>query len=1103
MAVLVVSSWVYGDSHILIIGTEYDSTGRDSEKPTLPPFSSKKMGQELKHILEGASLGKIRVQVEDRYDVHKTGVGDCESHCYSLAQWFHYPYPADVEVTHRWPNLRGENGVKWDYVIVIGDRGTMTFAPGMYAYGVSAIAQEVAKGSGELVLLSSWPSKESKVSLDHYQELVGRVAQSGGYQVAPVGHVWSEALNKDRDLQPKTVHDMAYLVAATLYSKLWGQSAETSTYKYNQSLAAIAHSVVEGDKKLKAYQRKPSSPTPFLLRGDTRRMIHYSEKGTSTEEGFKKTVKLAMKRARVNYDDANSDKYTDEIPVDDDKGWSEKIPSPLAWNHGRSHGHKKYVVNPIYWDLSFGYVYHWNSWGHPVPKQNDHHVALIDNHDLRLSQSMYDFAPQGARALPVRTLWAQLHKAYPDLLPQRDGWGPHLGYEVDHAVGTFMYTLFSGRCPLEPEPEEMTHFWHAQKIGYETAWKMGQRQVRAPGFQVLPSASDALTLRPNATETMQVRFYMKPQSPVSVKVSIPSSVALLSPQSLTFTPENYNIPQEVNLTVIPGEKSLEAFSVAFLTKSQDMVYDGLSDSWTYTVERSEVSKLSRDRQDFNETTFVGYSKTILLGDRDAQSENTVISKPSHGSVIWADESVIYTPHDGFIGVDVFGYATTTGKSQAFGYITVEVKEGIPEGWVSIFTDRKVTDEMDRIPITFTFQRTGDVSRELSVSFGNTGQAHLGKDYTLSAKSPMTFRTGKSSMSLILTPIDDTEFGERSESVRLMIVPGSNYVVGKGMGEIIIHDNDNRPPEAEAGVDRKLILAEENLWSPTKLKPAAWYDAKDKSSISLNGDQVVEWADKSGHHHHASQSHDKKRPLYIAHDERAGGQPSMLTAKSIEKGGFELPKFSVKRWYMVTGYGKGEEAVFDVRSALLSGVVRHHEIIGRKKHASFGSEEETIRVNGVDILASKVLPMPLSVCQFDLDATQKWLVGYGLSKSRNSWDGPLCELIATDGSESEEMRAVIEGYLAHKWETAERLPEEHPFRSFPPRVIDLYGKVNDADGDRLSTLWTLKKGPGKVVFSDPNHAETTVVVFAKGEYIFDLKVDDVNLQQVDELRLSVE
>jgi dihydroorotase-like cyclic amidohydrolase len=78
-------------------------------------------------------------------------------------------------------------------VIVIGDPYTMEVFPGVYAQGVATIAEEVAKGGAETVLLMPWPGNASTSTVAHYKEVVYRAGRSGPYKVAPAGLAWQAA----------------------------------------------------------------------------------------------------------------------------------------------------------------------------------------------------------------------------------------------------------------------------------------------------------------------------------------------------------------------------------------------------------------------------------------------------------------------------------------------------------------------------------------------------------------------------------------------------------------------------------------------------------------------------------------------------------------------------------------------------------------------------------------------------------------------------------------------------------------------------------------------------------------------------------------------
>lgn len=59
------------------------------------------------------------------------------------------------------------------------------------------------------------------------------------------------------------------------------------------------------------------------------------------------------------------------------------------------------------------------------------------------------------------------------------------------------------------------------------------------------------------------------------------------------------------------------------------------------------------------------------------------------------------------------------------------------------------------------------------------------------------------------------------------------------------------------------------------------------------------------------------------------------------------------------------------------------------------------------------------------------IGLGQRYSNLSyWDGDICEVILIPTSSSSD-RQKAEGYLAHKWGTADDLPSDHPYKSAPP------------------------------------------------------------------------
>ncbi|MEM6770279.1 MAG: T9SS type A sorting domain-containing protein, partial [Bacteroidota bacterium] len=79
-----------------------------------------------------------------------------------------------------------------------------------------------------------------------------------------------------------------------------------------------------------------------------------------------------------------------------------------------------------------------------------------------------------ARAIPIRTLFAQMREAIPGQSAYRDSW--HMHRDLDKAIGGYMYTLLTGDCAVGEEPADPNssawRTWMSHKIGYETAWTM-------------------------------------------------------------------------------------------------------------------------------------------------------------------------------------------------------------------------------------------------------------------------------------------------------------------------------------------------------------------------------------------------------------------------------------------------------------------------------------------------------------------------------------------------------------------------------------------------------------------------------------------------------
>jgi hypothetical protein len=608
------------DVNVLILGS--DSSGDRFYKEALtqgqetgtPPFHFAEVASHLRGILQGAGLGAVNVTTENlaRGDIDLPNPSNWFQsnlrYSSNLISWFYWPYGdfkggafSSVTGTEapRWANLRGEGETKWDFVVLIEDPATIERYPGLHAVGVARISEEVAKGTGQAVLLMPWPAPGSGSSVDHYREVAYRVGRSAGIPVAPAGMAWQAAGSPTGNGHPST--DGAFIAAATLYSRIFGHSASGSSYDFNDTLADTAHATVQANQGAPQYNGTFASPHPTRMLGDKRRFLRHSNRGTSTENRWRREFSPDS-MLRVNVDGAwTRETYNSDTPDDDGLGWPYSGGAlPTAMNYGRHHSFsgdgpaKSYFTNSNFWQLGFGFAYQNTTDSVRVRGlmgSRDFYVAFLMNEGTVLP-TMPQTDPmeradeiETARLVPIHLFYSELQRHYPgeSFLPD----GTHMNRAMDVAAATYMLTIYSGRTPVDdlalgglqvPDPE-LHRF--AQMLGYETAWMAGTLQARAPAFKVTPANKNTGT----ATESFTVRFLNPPQEDVTVHIGVSDpALAEVSHDSLVFTPEDHAVPRFVTSRARNrNNASNPTYSVEFTTTSEDGVYDGLSDSWSFNM----------------------------------------------------------------------------------------------------------------------------------------------------------------------------------------------------------------------------------------------------------------------------------------------------------------------------------------------------------------------------------------------------------------------------------------------------------------------------------------------------------------------------------------
>lgn len=313
--------------------------------------------------------------------------------------------------------------------------------------------------------------------------------------------------------------------------------------------------------------------TVFSMKYVDKRTVTYNHTGSSSERGIEGAVKAAAGRCGVQMEKPDVNKFEGKID----------------FNYGRANSNfekeKQYKVNPDKFGRSYGFPMQDHSKSADITMPYGIDRRGDDGTDLGIAWDMIDQneVEKDIRCIPIRLMYAKLNEANPELKPCGDSW--HMSKYLNTASGTFIYTLLSGRCPVDNRPEagnaDAMNHWLGQRIGYETAWRMSHIAARVPGF-VVRSIGPA-DLAPNATSALEIKFLYPPNADVAVAVETDQpQTASVEPKQLTFTAQNYAEPQKVTIKTLKTEAATP-FRIRLTTGSSDPVFNRLQDTWPYTA----------------------------------------------------------------------------------------------------------------------------------------------------------------------------------------------------------------------------------------------------------------------------------------------------------------------------------------------------------------------------------------------------------------------------------------------------------------------------------------------------------------------------------------
>ncbi len=458
-----------GELNILVIGTSRSIEGNSSA------FVPDNIAMELENILSQdiAIDLEVNISFEDIYRSKTVTYGlgqsgtlfDANYSCHSLMQYYYWP----DDQAARLNNLAGGGTHTWDYVVIAADPYIVAKLPGYYALGVNKIAEKIAEGGAKPLLLMVWPRSEIlTASIDHFSEHTHRVADAAkvAIETIPSGQAWEALPSEKRTEQSSNTNyptpNGAYLAAASIYAQIFNKSAASSDYEYDDEIAEVAMTTKTNEANNIQYTGERSFISPFKSCDIDDNVLNYNHTGTSSENGILNGLQSVIGQSN--------------------RTLVKNGTAPINFNYGRANTNfeesKRYNVDPTKFDFSLGF---------PIQDNGNHgNVSMLYGLDQRYNQFtngtdlgaalyMVRFSelPNG-RAIPIRTLFAQLREAVPSQSAYSDGW--HMHSNLNIAIAAYMYTLLTGDCVLGDEPTNQSSSewktWTAHKIGYETAYTL-------------------------------------------------------------------------------------------------------------------------------------------------------------------------------------------------------------------------------------------------------------------------------------------------------------------------------------------------------------------------------------------------------------------------------------------------------------------------------------------------------------------------------------------------------------------------------------------------------------------------------------------------------
>lgn len=261
-----------------------------------------------------------------------------------------------------------------------------------------------------------------------------------------------------------------------------------------------------------------------------------------------------------------------------------------------------------------------------------------------------------------------------------------------------------------------------------------------------------------------------------------------------------------------------------------------------------------------------------------------------------------------------------------------------------------------------------------------------------------------------------------------------------------------------------------LWRPSNLGTslAVWYDAEDTASITLNGSNVSQWADKSGNGKNAIQSTASNQPEYLATG--LNGKPTLnfdatddvffiSDTSAVSNSDFFIGAIfnyiTIGNWSMIAGFRNAVNSYVAPNSGLP--ILQRVALLSQIGYHNSDTAPTAIKVDVTAVEGIKIATVGRSggvsgnggtstvtstgaSGSYLTQETQTWtsastsnfqIAGRQQGTSTVFSQKQISEIILCNRNLTTIERQRFEGYLAWKWGLEADLPVAHPFKTIPP------------------------------------------------------------------------